>query len=494
VIVGAAIVLALAVALTTYQWRFRGASITKSLSSIAVLPLDNLSGKPDQEWFSDGITESLIAELSKIRALKVISRTSVMQYKGARRPLPEIARELGVEAIVEGSARLVGTRVLVTAQLIDAAADRHMWAQEYDRELSDVISLQREVARTIAGEIRVALTPEERDTLSRAHPVIPAAQEALLRGRSYFNLSSKDPENLRRALACFQDAARLDPEYAEARAWVAKTYGKLGNWGLMPQAEAFQQSRDNALQALALDDRSAEAHKAIVWWHFTWQHDWPSAEREIQRALALDPNDDEALGYSAEWCSLMGRHDEAIRAAQRARELAPTHMGRFSAVGMLQYFAHRFDDATATFQAVLKREPGNLDALIYLWQIRYLTGAHAGLFESWREVDRADPAMTDADRSAIERAYQTGGWPAVFRGRIAWLSRRPATMSVANASGWIALCHVLLGEYDKAFAQLEVCFREHSSWMFQLQEPMWDPIRRDPRFKDLRRRLNLPEE
>jgi serine/threonine protein kinase/tetratricopeptide (TPR) repeat protein len=488
----AVVVLGGAVALATYQWGSRHAITPKALSSIAVLPLKNLSGNAAQEWFSDGVTDSLIAELSKIKALtKVIAATSMMQLKGTNKPLPELGRELGVDVILEGSALLVGGQVRVSANLIEAATARILWSHEYDREMKDVLSLYREVARTVAGEINVALSPGERASLSDATPIAPAVQEALLKGKYFTSLITRDAENLRKALASYEEAARLDPRNAAAHAGLAMTYGALGNWGLMPQAEAALESRDSALRALAIDEGSAEAHKAICFWHFTWQHDWPLAEREMKRALELAPNDAQAHYFYALWFFVMGRFDETVAWATRAHQLAPLHLNYYQWLGDFLVAARRHDEASKAYLGILELDASNPLALRGLSQNSLTQEKYEEAWQ-WRvKADRATPGVTEKDLREIAEVWRVGGWPAVWREDLKDLDR--SSTSLADKSGAKAAIYSLLGEADRAFAELEVAYREHSSYMWGLNDPPFDPIRRDPRFKDLLRRLNLPE-
>lgn len=473
-------------------WR-QSAGVAKPPSSIAVLPLKNLSGNPDQEWFSDAITDSLIAEFAKIKALKVIASTSVMQLKATKKPLPEIARDLGVEAILEGSALRAGDVVHITVNLVEAPTSQVLWTQGYDREMKDALSLFSEVARTVADEMRVAMSPAERSTLSQAKMVIPAVQEALLKGRYHLNQIWRNREEVRQALASFEEAARLDPRNAQAQAGIAESYGLMGNWGLLPQAEAFPKSRDAALRALDIDESSAEAHRALIFWHFTWQHDWPLAEREIKRALELAPNDTRTLNYYSEWLNVMGRNDEAITAAKRAHELAPLDLALFIQLGRIYYFARRYDDASRVCKAILDMDENWPEAL---GMLSLISLARKQYDEAWYwrgKVIGANRSFSDDDRRRFAEAWRAGGWPAEWREELGWFDRSTfISLAVkSGAKGWI---YAQLGEPDKAFAELEVAFREHSSWLFQLGDPRWDPIRRDPRFQDLRRRLNLPLE
>jgi tetratricopeptide (TPR) repeat protein len=343
----------------------------------------------------------------------------------------------------------------------------------------------------VASEIRVVLSPAERVSLAQARRVNPAAQEALLRGRYRVAQGKQISENLNTALASFQEAVRLEPDSAEGHAEIGKTYGLMGNYGLMPQAEAFRRSRDAAQRALALDEGNAEAHKAMMFWHLTWQHDWAAAERDITRALELGPNDPEAHSFLGEWLTTMGRFDEAIARQRHAHGLAPLDVRWLGALGNSCYFARRYDEARQAYMSALDIEPNSQRVLrsladMCLQQQRY--------DEAWQwqlKANQANPAMSDQVRRSLAEAWRTGGWSAVLRENLARLQSQD--ISLAEKAGAKARIYLRLGQNEPAFAELEIVYREHGSWLFWLNHPVFDPIREDRRFKDLLRRLNLPE-
>jgi TolB-like protein len=252
-----------------------------------VLPLDNLSGDPSQEYFADGMTDSLITTLAQIGALRVISRTSVMRYKGARTSLPEIARELNVEAVVEGTVLRAGERLRIHAQLIDARTDTHLWAEKYERPLGDILVLQSELAQAIATQIRLRLTPEEQARLAGARLVDPKAYDAYLMGRLHWNKRTK--EGIEKGLQYFRQSLARDPSYARSHAGVSDCHSMLGFWGWLDPREAFPAARDAALRALRIDETIAEAHTALAWVLILHEWDWEGAARELGRALELNP-------------------------------------------------------------------------------------------------------------------------------------------------------------------------------------------------------------
>src|SRR6267378_2697223 len=280
------------------------------IESLAVLPLENLSGDPQQDYFADGMTEAMIAGLAKIRALRVISRTSVMRYKGARVPLPEIARALDVDAIVEGSVLRAADRVRITALLVDTATDRHLWAETYERDVGDILALQSEVAKAIAGEIQITITPQEVARLARPSPIDPEAYHSYLKGRYHWEKRSE--EGLKRALHFFQEAIERDPTYAPAYAGIADYYITLGNYNVVDSHEAYPKGKAAALRALEIDPGSAEAYTSLASIKGSYEWDRAGAERDFRRAIALNPNYANAHHWFADHLVSLGRFDEGM--------------------------------------------------------------------------------------------------------------------------------------------------------------------------------------
>jgi TolB-like protein/DNA-binding winged helix-turn-helix (wHTH) protein len=296
---GAALVAAL-LSLIARDWRLRGQARPR-IDSIAVLPLENLSGDKEQEYFADGMTDQLITELAKISSLRVISRTSIMQYKAAHKPLPEIARELGVDAVVEGTVVRSGQKVRITAQLIQARDDRHLWSEKYERDPSDILTLQGEVAQAIASQIRIKLTAQERTSLVRARPVNPQAYEAYLKGNFFRNKVTE--EGLDKSIESFTQAIELDPAYAQGYAGLSQSYVYLGIFGLRPSGEVYPKARAAAKKALELDETVAEAHNTLADVKKGYEWDWAAAEAEYKRALELNPSYSLAHGWYADYLS-----------------------------------------------------------------------------------------------------------------------------------------------------------------------------------------------
>ncbi|HSE97310.1 MAG TPA: winged helix-turn-helix domain-containing protein, partial [Blastocatellia bacterium] len=296
-------------------------STSAVVTSIAVLPLENLSGDPAQEYFADGMTEAIINNLARIRALKVISRASVMRYKGSQKPLPEIARELNVDAVITGSVQRSGERLRVTAQLIHAGTDTHLWARDYERDLTDVLKLQGEVARTVADEVRIQVTAEERERLASARSADPQAIEAYLLGRHHFNKGNE--EGWKKAIEYFERATQIAPDYAAAYAGLSNAWQQRGGFGAAGFKEVEPPARVAALKAVELDEQLAEAHISLANIKFLYEWDWTGAEQKLRRALELDPGSLLAHTYYGHLLMFLGRHDEAIREGQIAVQLDP---------------------------------------------------------------------------------------------------------------------------------------------------------------------------
>ena len=348
-----AVLLALAVSGTRERWRGRSAPV--KIESLAVLPFENLTGDDGQNYFVDGMTDALITKLAQVRALRVISRTSVMQYKRANKSLPRIAEELDVDAVVEGTVTRSGARVRVTAQLIHAPTDRHLWARSYERELRDVLALQGELAGAIAQAIEVKLQPEEQRRLSRTTAVQPDAYEAYLKGRFYW--SERSPTGLLKAVGYFQQAIERDTGYAPAHSGLSDAYRLFDLSGLAPPRESMPKAETAARKALALDDTLAEAHASLAGVLYRYHWDWEGADREFQLCLELEPNNAEGHRAYAIYLLTVRRHEEALGEARRARELSPLSLVINTELGTALVRAGRYDEAIDRLQKTLEIDP-----------------------------------------------------------------------------------------------------------------------------------------
>jgi len=462
--------------------RLLGRPAPGEITSIAVLPLANLSGDTEEDYFSDGMTDALITELGQISALRVISRQSVMQYKGTHKPLPEIARELNVDAVMEGSALHEGERVRITAQLVQAVPERHLWAESYERDLSSVLSLQREVARAIAGEIRVTLTQQEQARLARAHLVNPEAYEAYLKGRYHWN--KRTPENIKKGLAFFEQAIAIDPAYAVAYAGVADSLiiDNASYIGLSPE-EVLRRATAAATKALELDDTLAEAHTSLAVILSTRYWDWAGAEREYKRAIELSPGYSTAHQWYAEFLSYAGRHDEALAQIGLAREIDPTSLVINAEVGTLRVFASRLDEGIEQLGRTLE-----LDPTFFL--------AHAALGRAYMRKKLHKEAIAEFGKAEakalLAHAYAVTGERAEAR-KILDEVERLWKQGYAPATD-MAKVYAGLQETDQAFAWLEKAYEARDPNLIMIDvEPEYDSLRSDPRFRSLLTRMNFPD-
>jgi TolB-like protein len=345
-------------------YRFIGtlAASQVRIESLAVLPLDNLSGDPAQEYFAEGMTEALITSLAKIGALRVTSRTSVMQYKGAHRPLREIAQELRVDGIIEGTVLRSGDRVRISAQLVDAKTDTHLWAESYDHDLRDILALHSEVAQAIAREVQVKLTPHDHAHFARVHPVNPEAYDAYLKGRYYW---SQRPLRMAEAVKCFEEAIAIDPAYATAYAGLSNCLSSLGAWGIVSAKEGCNKGRALALKALEIDHSLAEAHAALAWASM-YHYEFAAAEREFQRAIELNPRYPPVHLQFGWYLCTMDRYEEAYTEVQRAIHLDPLVTLNNAVLGRVYFYARRYDQAIQQCQKTLALDPSSGPALAFL--------------------------------------------------------------------------------------------------------------------------------
>ncbi len=461
----------------------------RGIESIAVLPLENLSRDPDQEFFADGMTEALITNLAQIQALRVASRTSAMQYKGARKPLPQIARELRVDAVVEGTVARFGNRVRITAQLIEASSDRHLWAQSYERDLSDVLALQGEVARAIADEIKVQVSQEERARMAPLRRVDPQAYEAYLRGRHHWN--RRTDAEIRKGIEYFQQAIAKDPRYAQAYAGLSRAYDTMGTYNFLPPSEAFAQAAAAASRALELDASLPEAHTALGGVRFTHDWDWKGAESEYRQALALDPNYPDTYHWYSDLLSAMGRSEEALAAIQRAHALDPLSLTINMSIGTTLFYARRYDDTIAQQRGTLEFDPSFSPALRNLGGAYEQKGMYAEAIDTYQKAMSHSPLDASA-RGLLAHAFAVSGNRDEARRLLRELTDQQSQRFVSSYS--LAAVHVGLGEHELAFERLEQAFRDRDRGMAWIKvAPRLDPLRTDPRFTDLLRRMKLVE-
>lgn len=466
-----------------------GAS-TPKIRSLAVLPLKNLSGDAAQEYLADGMTESLIGRLSGIRELRVISRTSAMQFKNTQLSVPEIAKTLRVDVIVEGSVIREGSRIRVHAQLIRAATDEHFWSETYDRELGDALALESEVAQAIARKVEVTVSGEEHERLATARSVSPEVYESYLKG--VFALEkSKGRSDIEESIGYFEDATRRDPTFASAYVGMGDAYAELGTVfnGGRPE-ETRPKVTDAARKALELDPRQAEAHVLLATMEEEqWQ--WDEAEAEYRRALDLNPSDAIAQKGFADWLLSQGRAEEALAWSRRAREHDPLAVSGVQ-IGWILFQARRYEEAIHELRSVLAVVPDHATALWFLGFALIANGQPdeaIPILEKVASISDRRPAVM----GVLIRAYAHAGRRAEALRLLEELKRRQQAGYVPTAA--FVNAYLGLGDKEQAFVWLERAYQEKSNILRYLKvHPYFDPLRDDPRFVDLVRRVGLDQE
>lgn len=464
----------------------RGPSLR--IQSLAVLPLQNLSRDPEQEYFADGMTDALITDLAHIGSLKVISRTSSMQYKQSKKSLPEIARELNVDGIVEGTVQRSGDRVRITAQLIEAPKDRHIWAESYERDLRDILTLQGEVARDIASQIRVELASNTQERLSKPRTVQPVVYEDYLRGRYYWN--QRTEEGFRRAIDYFNEATQKDPNYALGYSGLAHSYILLGEYSLLPAKEAFTKAREAAAKALELDDTLADAHNALAAVREDYDWDWLGAEREFQRAIELNPGYATAHQWYAELLSELGRHEEALAQIKQAQQLDPFSLIINVVTADVLRTAGQDDLSIEQLRKTLERDPNFAHAHFHLGMAYLRKTAFAEAIAEFQRAATLSPNVTDYE-GGLGYAYGRAGKLAEARKVLDKLKEQ----SKRSYIPWFYIAGIYAGleEKDQALAYLDKAYEQREQGLAVMErEPMFDPLRSDARFQSLLHRMNLP--
>ena len=459
-----------------------------AIRSLAVLPLENLSGDPSQDYFADGMTDELITRLAQISELRVISRTSVMTYKNIRKPLAEIASELNVDAVVEGSVSHSGGRVRVTAQLIDARNDKHIWAESYDEDIRDTLVLQSRVTRAIVEQIRATLNPQEQTTLAKSKTVIPEAYEAYLKGRYFWNKRTRD--GLGTAIQYFSRAIAIDPAYAEAYSGLADSYAVSGDWkyGVLSPQDAFSKATAAAAEALASDGTLGEAHASLAFALDLYGWDWTAAEREYKQAIQLNP------GYATahQWYSwhlfMVGKNNDAMLELRRAESLDPLSLIINADIADALCVAHRYDEAVEQSEKTLK-----MDANFAI--------GHYELGQALAQKHMYDEAIAEF-RRAIELSGHSGAFDSNLGYTYAVSGQKEEAIKVIkdlesrydqnhSVDADIALIYVGLSDRDEAISRLNKAYKARFKASILLR-PAFDPLRSDPRFQDLLRRIGLP--
>jgi TolB-like protein/DNA-binding winged helix-turn-helix (wHTH) protein/Tfp pilus assembly protein PilF len=469
-------------------WKFRfGNRAVHVIRSLAVLPLESLSNDASQDYFADGMTDELISDLGQISALRVISRTSVMSYKHARKPLPQIGRELNVDAVVEGTVLRSGDRVRITAQLIEASADKHLWSQSYEGELRDTLALQNKVARAIADEIRINLNPQEQAALKSVKVVNPGAYESYLKGRYFWN--KRTANGLKVALAYFKQAIDEDPSYAQSYSGLADTYALLGDWQYaeMTSKEALPKAKTAAVKALELDGMLGEAHNTLAFCFDAFDWDFDSAGKEFRRAIELNPSYATAHHWYAWHLSLLGRYDEAIAEMRSAKNLDPLSLIINADLAELLLIAHFYDESIRQSRKTIEMDPN-------------FALAHNQLGQAYLQKSMHDEAVTELQKAvqlsggsptciaSLARAYAASGKRGEAINLLSELKSR-SNPNYSDASE-IAVIYAVLGDSDQAMNWLQRGYEERFN-PSALLRPGFDPLRSDPRFQELMRRIGL---
>jgi len=478
--------------------RILSASPAPVIHSLAVLPLENLTGDASQEYFADGMTDALITDLAQIGTLRVISRTSIQRYKGVRKPLPEIARELGVDGIVEGTVVRSGSRIRITSQLIYAPSDQHLWAHSYERDLRDVVDLQADVAQAIAGEVRAVLTKEQRTRLAARGTTNPGAYEDYLKGRSYWN--QRTPAAVEKSIEFFQRAVEKDPNFALAYAGLADAYNFSNVLGVMAPKESSPEAKAAATKALVLDPQLAEAHAALGLVKSHYDFDFPGAQREFLKAIELNPNYSNAhLFYAGAYLTPMGRHEEAIAEMKKTLELDPLSLPLNNMMGSTYLWAGDFEKSLQQFQHTIELDP--TFPLVHFFL--------AGLFA---ELGRYEEAIKENERGELllgvspeEAAAEAAEFRKAFRSRRPqgyWQKNLDDILKAHKRAGTryfeavaVAGAYARAGDKKNALRWLEKSYEDREGQHITLVR--WDPdfksLRGDPRFADLLRRMGLPQ-
>ncbi len=466
------------------SWENEAAQSSLDKKRIAVLPFLNISPDPKDEYFADGLTEELIARLSTISGLKVIARTSIMRYRGTAKSVGEIGKELRSGSVLEGSVRKAADRLRVTAQLIDAATEEHLWVQNYDRQLEDVFAIQTELAQNVSDALETQLLREEREHIGKKPTVDIGAYTFYLKGRYFWNERNK--ESLEKAIKYFEEAIRRDPKFALAYAGLADSYVVLVDHGHLPRSEGFPKAKEAARKALELDDTLAEAHTSLAS-ILSWEWDWIRAEEEFAKALSSNPN----YATAHHWYSIhllgVGRLDEAIKELKIAEELDPLSPMIHTYAGIVYPCAREYDVALAELDKALDLDPNFVPAHANRWDV-YL--AKSMFKEALAELEWVIPyyqPLTTAAKAEVGSAYARAGRIEEAKQLLRECEEASAHERAEDVNhAALALIHLKLGNKDQAFNWLEKAFKGHTITPFQVKLlPQFDEITSDPRFEEL---------
>ena len=456
-----------------------------ALRSIAVLPLENISGDPAENYFAEGMTDALITDLAKISTLRVVSRTTMMQYRKQNKPLPVIGKELGVDAIVEGTVTRAGDRVRITAQLIRVATDEHLWAETYDRDLRDVLRLQKEVASAIAGEVHVQLTPAEQTQFSRTSAVDPQAYLAYLRGRYQWNRRSR--EGVSRGIEQFEEALARDPQYAPAYSGLADSYALLAEMGA-PYREMYAEAKRNAKRALEIDPNLGDAHASLGMTFLLYDWNWEDADRELQIATKLDPNIVRAHQWYAVKLIAEGQEEMADSEVKSALQADPLALGANFHAGRIEYLSRKYDAATSHLEKTLEIDPSNVTSMAYLGLV-YLekgdTQKAIKMLERAKSLSDSLPAALGPLGCAYARANEKAKVAQTIR------ELQEAAGRGEIAAYYLATIYSTMGDTKSALFWLQKAYESRDPMMITRYrlDPLLDDVRGTEQFQALAKKI-----
>ncbi len=455
------------------------------IASLAVLPLDNLSGDPEQEYFVDGMTEALITSLAKISALRVVSRTSTMQFKDSDKAIPQIASELGVDAVIVGSAIRDGDRIRITAQMIDAESDQHLWAKSYDRDYQDILILQNEIATSVAKEIEISLTPEESTRLAQAPEINPAAYDLYLKGLQHFYALT--PHDLETSLQYFTAAIEQYPDFALAYSGVAASWIGLQQMGFVPSSEAAPKIVEASEHALRIDANQAQAYGwlGVIYAWLDW--DWVAGEEAFVRAIELNPSAAEARASYSHLLTVLGRFDEAVVQSEVALQVDPFNPWFLANYAVVLHISGRYEDAIEMFHKALRIAPDIPFALVMLAGSNHMTGKFDAAIDAEAKFLLAMEGV-DSQQKFLHVYEQSG-----YAEALGWLGDHYAVQSAKSGSGacWVAMRYARAGQNERAVEMIELGLKQMDPNLPYFRAPEYDNIRPDPRIQQIMRTMNL---
>ena len=454
---------------------------------IAVLPLANIGSLSEDEYFADGLTEELISTLSKIGAFRVIARTSIMRYKKTSKTIAKIGQELAVSAIVEGTVRKAGTKLRVSAHLVNVKTEERIWSRDYDREIENTFEIQTDIAKKIADALKVRLLHEEKNAIEKESTKIPQAYNLYLNGRYYWN--QRTDEGLKKAINYFEKALAVDPNFTLAYTGISDSYAQLAWFEFMSPREAFPRAKENAEKALKVDDKSAEAHTSLGLVLFQYDHNWSAAEKEFRKAIELNPNYAPAHQFFADYLKALGRFDEALFEMNQAQEIDPLSLAINTGIGHVLYLSRQYDLAIEQYHKSVRMDPTFVQARLWFGRPYLQKGMYE---EAIRELEEAVKLSGGSNISlaVLGHAYASAGKKLEAEKILNQLFDRSKGLYVP--SYWIALVFIGLSDKEKAFEWLERAYQDNSSWLVWMNvEPRFDILRLDKRFDSFLVKMGL---